>query len=1116
MSTRSVLQGLLGLLIGVLTDIKETMADDQARRAILLDLGLNPPTSGTPTLVLDEAKLRQIAAYVDTQDPSMEGFVESLEHAAALIDAIRALIRAAGAGSDQATGVAFELLMQMYLSSHMRHALPEVYWTLRLLGAIEEVYGTQVSTELRLERIGQMITSGPVRVVTNSLVTHDDALLFSGTLGFLFLLAHIFLDVDGLVGWDPAPTSPTPVGDQLSRGAITMALGDDLRGTIIPIPKDHGGRSLYFGLGVNQQANLGGGAEREIPIGSGWVCRVAVGMPGVVDGIIPMERGAIAKAGSSGDLYLRVRIDQETGDRVPWVVGDARGTRIEMGGFGFMLEVGTKRTGMRLQVRNAALIVDGRDGDGFINQILSAAKLRVDLNIVLGYDWERGFYLEGGTGLQVMLPINKTFQGFEIKSALLGLSIGANGASFRPLAALAFSLKLGPLTATVEQLGYRFGFDWTPNGSGNLGPFDVSSAFKPPSGVGLAIDTGTIVGGGYLYFDTERHEYGGIVQLEIKGVVTLKAIGIINTKLPDGRPGFSMLLVISGEGFSPVQLGFGFMLTGVGGLVGIHRSVHVEALQAGVKNRTLDAIMFPKDPIRNAPQIISALRTVFPPTQDRYTFGFMFMIQWGVPALFKINLGLIIEMPKPVRLAILGQLKAHIPAEKLPLIKLNMDMVGIIDFEKSRASVDAVLYDSEVVGFVLTGGMALRIGWGKNPNFALSVGGFHPRFEPPPGFPSLDRVSLTLASGNNPRLRCSFYLAVTSNTLQVGASLDLYAKAAGFSVQGWLYFDALFQFSPFKFIVGLGAGVALKRGSTKLMVIRLSLELSGPAPWSARGSASFKILFVSFKVGFKVSWGKAKSEPSTVVNALEELKAALADPRNWDAQLPATGHALVTLRETQGAPVVLVHPLGTVSVRQRVLPFNVEITRLGNARIDGPRQFKLTEVRLENNAVAASPIKDQFAPAQYFDLTEDQKLSRPSFEQMQAGAHMVSDQIIHSVATEADLTYETLLIDRKDDLRLRLLPYRPTTLVMQSLAGIGSARFSLMRRSGGAKFRSPGPQIGVAETAYTVVRVNDLTKVGGFAGLTYTEALQAMTAYQVERPAERGFLQVVAEHEVVK
>ena len=55
---------------------------------------------------------------------------------------------------------------------------------------------------------------------------------------------------------------------------------------------------------------------------------------------------------------------------------------------------------------------------------------------------------------------------------------------------------LGPLTASVDRIGVTLRFSFPDNG-GNLGPVQLDAAFKPPNGVGLAIDGGGFAGGGF-------------------------------------------------------------------------------------------------------------------------------------------------------------------------------------------------------------------------------------------------------------------------------------------------------------------------------------------------------------------------------------------------------------------------------------------------------------------------------------------------------------------------------------------------------------------------------------------------------------------------------------------
>ena len=44
----------------------------------------------------------------------------------------------------------------------------------------------------------------------------------------------------------------------------------------------------------------------------------------------------------------------------------------------------------------------------------------------------------------------------------------------------------------------------------------------------------------------------------------------------------------------------------------------------------------------------------------------------------------------------------------------------------------------------LGGDLAFRYGWGASPVFALSVGGFHPSYQPPAGFPALRRITIAI------------------------------------------------------------------------------------------------------------------------------------------------------------------------------------------------------------------------------------------------------------------------------------------------------------------------------------------------------------------------------------
>jgi hypothetical protein len=166
------------------------------------------------------------------------------------------------------------------------------------------------------------------------------------------------------------------------------------------------------------------------------------------------------------------------------------------------------------------------------------------------------------------------------------------------------------------------------------------------------------------------------------GEIGLAAIGLITTKMPDGSKGFALLINIGVIFDPPIQLAMGFTLSGVGGLIAINHSMNVDALRAGVRNRTLDSILFP-DPstvVANAAQIISNLRTVFPPAEGQYIVGPMVKIGWGSPNIITGDIGIFIEFPDPVRIVLLGQVEAALPKKEKPRVVIHLDILGVLDF----------------------------------------------------------------------------------------------------------------------------------------------------------------------------------------------------------------------------------------------------------------------------------------------------------------------------------------------------------------------------------------------------------------------------------------------------
>jgi hypothetical protein len=756
------------------------------------------------------------------------------------------------------------------------------------------------------------------------------------------------------------------------------------------------------------------------------------------------------------------------------------------------------------------VVIDASSGDGFLTQILPGTNVEADFSLLLGVSSQRGFYFSGSSALEIRLPAHielgpVSIEGLTITGGFQGGQIPLSvGADIRAL--------LGPLEAVVQNMGVTATLSFPPQNHGNLGPTQLDIRFKPPTGVGLQVSAGPVTGGGFLRLDPAKGEYFGALELTFQGVIALKAVGIIDTKLPDGSDGFALLILVTAE-FTPIQLGFGFTLNGVGGLLGLNHSLDTEALREGVRTGSVTSVLFPPDVVGNITRIISDLQSFFPVAEGHFVVAPMGKIGWGTPTLISLELGVILDIPAP-QLSVIGVLRCILPEQDAPVLRLQVNFAGGIDFDQSLIWFDASLFDSNLLAFTLTGDMALRIGWGDQPLFVISVGGFHPKFtQVPPDLTGMKRLGIALLSGDNPRLMAQAYFAVTSNTVQSGAKVELYAAAGGFNIYGYLGYDLLVQFSPFHFIADIYAGLALRDGDDVLMGIDVHCELSGPQPWNANGDASISILFFSVSIGFNVTWGEdAPTLPQDTVDVLALVLAAVNDDRNWRAILPVSGTQTVTLRATDPeAGIVLLHPFGVLTVSQKVAPLDYAIDRFGNQRPSGAMTFSVSWA-----GGTAGEAREEFAVASFTTLSDDQKLSLPSFEQLKSGLRFGTDQgTLAGTGVEEDVSYERSYVHPSRGTTLRAGVVGVLKSLFDQLVGTGAVTqspLSVARRGPGRN--GPAP-VTVDNGSYQVVSVADLRPAAGTTAVASEAEAYALQRKLVgDDPALAGTLQVVASHEL--
>ncbi len=1089
-------------LVSALEPLKEAVADLPAFRTVIYRLGWDvkslPPEYASLGAKVDSA-ITALNNLGESPQPSQIFAV--LGEVTTLYQAFKGITSApegvdAAAFSSEIGRRLFELLLMDYLSE----ALPLTYSALLTIGIIteENVDETEVRPGFLLRRfqwdeIPKVVTD-PASIPARVYGWGTDDLDFHRLTGHL-LGIFLALDLPAYIG---------RVDEKLGSGF--QDLPDYFSPSIewglkIPVLLDNiGGKEIEVGLAlmelpaqngkpaglilqplaspqIGESIDITDHLRLELRAGSDVSKTFGVLLrPGDLSVKFPFQQGAVLPDSGFG-ATLRYAPESPA-----LLLGMPGKSRLELKDLATIINLdshdGRLELGLEIAPGDMKLIIAAADLDGFLGELLGNQDMTASLPIIFRWSSETGIGFVGGMGFRVSLPGNLRWGPTNLQQIQLALtSINTPGQSPELALGVGTSLsgRIGPVAMSLDNVGLRMVFRFA---DGNAGPFDLDLGFQPPLGVGLSIDAqGVLTGGGFLFHDPARQLYAGAMQLSLHDEITLNAFGLIATRLPDGRPGYSMLIFITADGFKPVPLGFGFVLQSIGGMVGINRTFDHEVLRAGLKTDMLRTLLFPRDPVANAPALIQALSAAFPAKPGSYLLGLMARITWFTPPLVQMDLALIRELGARERLLVLGRASALLPSADNDLIRLNMDALGVLDFDAGTLEADAVLVDSRLVHkFPITGSAALRARWPAGggglagSHFVLAVGGLNPRFAAPAGFPTLDRVAIALSSGENPRLICDAYFAITPNTVQFGARASLYAKGAGFTVTGDLGFDALVTIVPPHFIVDFHALVQLKYKSRNLFKVALDGTLEGPLPLRIAAKAKFKILWFSFTVRFAFTLADGSASRSIAAISLEtELEKALTDPANWSTRrAPGVVHG-VALRSLPANAGLVLDPLGQLVVQQQVVPLNThrDIDTYGGAPIAGRRRFTAAA---SLNGKAGTPVTGAFAPARYFTMSDDEKLAAPSFEEMDAG-FVVGDTdatFDENAVAASGLNYEPITVNPSSAAETAGIAASFAALPATQLYTMPLAAFQAQRSSGAAA-RAPVRHVGRARFRNTAV-----------------------------------------------
>lgn len=661
-----------------------------------------------------------------------------------------------------------------------------------------------------------------------------------------------------------------------------------------------------------------------------------------------------------------------------------------------------------------------------------------------------GFHFDGGVGLSAKWPDTVRLPGCVIHS--LSTSVAVSGSNFPITATGTIVVSLGPVTVTIEGFGMAQPLRLTTDGSGNLGILDLQTPnFTTPTGIGVAIDASVVKGGGFLRI-TDKQIVGALELTISLGSMELsvQAFGVlqqINGEL-------SFVVVMSVRFSPPIEIFLGLTLNAVGGVFGFNRTVDSTALRGLVRDGRTNDVLIPHDLIARADLVLSAVATVFPAKRTQYLAAPILELGWGRPvSLVTMTAGVVFTFPNPAAIVIIGEFRIAVPKPEAPLIDLQADFAGVIDTTTGDVSFDASLARSRIGTFDVTGDIALR---GGSESFVFTAGGFNPLFTPPPNLPSLRRLSISISPSAVLSISADAYFALTASSLQFGAAMYVEAKLGPLGAKGHVSLDTLIHTEPkVHFTASISGEFQLTAGGEELASMNVDVLLEGPDRWHARAHASISLFFFSISGTLDLEWGiEALLELGPPVDVAQAVRDALAAEATWTHVLPVADAGTVQLR----SGVEALHPLGVLRLTQTAAPLDVGLAKFGaNAVTSG----NPVTVAITAAGGVVTGAQELFATSEFFEVSDEDRLSKPAFLPFDAGATLQGEAWHVSDAQIAAVVYEESL--GEDEVGAGPSTFRPLDAIALGwvhLGAAGRARPSL---------RKPlAATIGVGATSYSV------------------------------------------------
>ena len=202
---------------------------------------------------------------------------------------------------------------------------------------------------------------------------------------------------------------------------------------------------------------------------------------------------------------------------------------------------------------------------------------------------------------------------------------------------------------------------------------------------------------------------------------------------------------------------------------------------------------------------------------------------------------------------------------------------------------------------------------------------------------------------------------------------------------------------------------------------------------------------------------------------------------------------------------------------QRAIPLLLTLDKVGHQKPADVNRIEITAAQSGETTHDRAPVLEAFAPAQFQEMSDAEKLSRPSFEKLPSGVvlSMGGGALKSSKMTKRKIAYELTTIDKEPVKPLGGALFQVAAPLFFGFLGGAAVSRSKLSHQYKTQMQPFAEKVAVVPEGYTVAFTLDNKACDGASSFaSHAMAVDCMKRKLAQSPGLKGSLHVIPNHEV--